>query len=266
MSTLTVLTLIPNAGDRLPKCLESVAWVDDLFCVVDPNTTDGSDTIARRYTDHVVVHEYVSKADQCNWALPQIETEWTLVLYAYEWIGEELKAKIQEVIQDPQSADGYHIRRMTHFFGKLIRHCGWHRDYNLRLFRTAKSRYEDRRVHASVIVDGTIDRIHEMMYHEPYRSFEEYFATFQRFTTWGARDLFDKGRRATAFDLTLRPLSRFVKMYFLRKGFLDGYHGAVVSGLGAVSVFTKYAKLWNLERLANEETQSRTSDRGESEG
>ena len=46
MGALTVLTLVPNAGDRLKRCLESVAWADDLFCVVDPNTTDGSDEVA----------------------------------------------------------------------------------------------------------------------------------------------------------------------------------------------------------------------------
>ena len=51
-------------------------------------------------------------------------------------------------------------------------------------------------------------------------------------------------------DLTLRPVSRFIKMYVLRRGFLDGYHGAVLCGLAAFSVFTKYAKLWNIDRLA----------------
>ncbi|HOT51807.1 MAG TPA: glycosyl transferase, partial [Candidatus Hydrogenedentes bacterium] len=60
MSTITVLTLVPNAGDRLPRCLESVQWADDIFCVVDPATTDGSDEVARRYTSHVVTHEFIN--------------------------------------------------------------------------------------------------------------------------------------------------------------------------------------------------------------
>ena len=250
MSTLTVLVLVPNAGDRLVRCLESARWADDVFCVVDPKTTDGSDVIAKQFSNHVVVHEYVNKADQCNWAIPQIETEWTLVLDADEWLSPELIARVQKIVADSGSADGYTIKRMSYFFGKLIQHCGWDRDYNVRLFRTKKGRYREQRVHATIDVDGTMGRIDEIMYHDDKRNFEEYFATFQRFTTWSAQDLFDRGKRASLVDITLRPVTRFIKMFVIRRGFLDGYHGAVLCGLAAFSVFTKYAKLWNVQRLA----------------
>jgi len=250
LSTITVLTLVPNAGDRLRRCLASVAWADDLFCVVDPKTTDGSDEVARRFTNHVVVHEYVNAAAQRNWALPQIETEWTLVLDADEWVSEELAERIRAILRDPASCDGYDIRRLSYFLGKLIRHCGWHHDYNIRLFRTRKSHYLDRRVHSKVIVDGPMGRIHEPMYHDTYRDFDEYFRTFQRFTTWSAQDMHEQGRHARWIDLVFRPVARFIKMYIIRLGFLDGYHGAVLCGLSAFHVFTKYAKLWNIERLS----------------
>jgi glycosyltransferase involved in cell wall biosynthesis len=251
MSAITVLTLVPNAGDRLPRCLESVQWADDIFCVVDPKTNDGSDAMARRYTDHVVTHEYVNAANQRNWALPQIQTEWTLVLDADEWVSPALARSIQKIITAPDSLDGYSVRRLSYFFGKLIMHCGWHHDYNLRLFRTAKGRYLDRRVHSRIVVAGKVGRIDEPMFHDTYRDFTEYFATFQRFTTWSAQDLFDAGRKARLRDLTFRPLARFVKMYVVRQGFRDGCHGAVLCGLAAFSVFTKYAKLWDLARQAN---------------
>ncbi len=248
---VTVLTLVPNAGDRLPRCLESVAWADDIFCVVDPKTSDGSDETARRHTAHVVAHEYVNAAAQRNWALPQITTEWTLVLDADEWVSEPLAARIKQITSDPASLDGYEILRHSWFFGKLIRHCGWHKDFNLRLFRTEKGRYLDKRVHSRVVVEGgRVGKITEVMYHDTYRDFDEYFRTFQRFTSWGAQDAFEKGKRARLIDLTLRPVQRFLKMYVFRLGFLDGYHGAVLCGLSAFSVFTKYAKLWNLQRLS----------------
>jgi len=252
MRDLTVLTLVPNAGDRLARCLESVAWADDRFCVVDPRTNDGSKAVAEAHTDHVVVHEYVNAAAQRNWALPQIETEWTLVLDADEWVSDELAQRIQAIVQGEGDADGYDIKRMSYFLGRLIEHGGWDRDYNLRLFRTAKGRYLEKRVHSRVEVDGALGRIDEVMYHDTYRDFDEYFATFQRFTTWGAEDAYERGKRAKLTDFTVRPLAKFVKMYWIRQGFRDGYHGAVLAGLGACSVFTKYAKLWNLERLARE--------------
>lgn len=256
MSTITVLTLVPNAGDRLPRCLESVAWADDLFCVVDPNTTDGSDEVARRYTNHIVLHEFINAREQRNWALPQIETEWTLVLDADEWVSDDLARRIQSIIHDPASLDGYLIRRHSYFLGKRIWHCGWQRDYNSRLFRTKQGRYSERRVHEKVLVDGPMGRIDEAMYHDTYRNFEEYFTTMERYTTVGALDAFDAGRRARISDLVLRPVLRFFKMYVLRQGFRDGFHGAVLCGLAAFSVFTKYAKLWNLQRLSEEDADS----------
>lgn len=249
MHDLTVLTLVPNAGDRLTRCLESVAWAHERFCVIDPRTTDGSGEVARRLATRATEHEYHNAAAQRNWALPQIETEWTLVLDADEWVSPALAARIQAIIQAPSSRDGYEILRHSYFFGRLIRHCGWHSDYNVRLFRTAKGRYLDKRVHSKVVVDGSMGRIDDVMYHDTYRNFDEYFQTFQRFTAWGAQDAYDRGKRAKLRDLTLRPMLRFVKMYLLRQGFRDGYHGAVLCGLAAFSVFTKYAKLWHLERI-----------------
>lgn len=247
MSDITVLTLVPDACDRLPTCLDSVRWADDIFCVVDARASQDAIDLARSYTPHVVVHEYVNAATQRNWALPQIRTEWTLVLDADEWVSDELGARIRQIITADDAADGYHILRHSYFMGKLIRHCGWNNDYNLRLFRTRKGRYLDKRVHSKVVVEGRVERIRQLMYHNTYRSFEEFFDTFHRFTTWGAQDAYARGKRARMADLLLRPGLRFLAMYVFRLGFLDGYHGAVLCGLSAFSVFTKYAKLWRLQ-------------------
>ncbi len=252
-ASLTVLTLVPDACDRLPKCLESVAWADVRFCVVDARASEDTVALAERLAERTVVHEYVNAATQRNWALPQIDTEWTLVLDADEYVSPALAERIQAIIAAEDSADGYDILRHSFFLGKLIRHCGWHRDYNLRLFRTAKGRYLDRRVHSKVIVDGSVGTINEVMYHDTYRTFEEFFDTFQRFTTWGAQDAYDRGKRAGLHDILLRPVHRFLKMYVISRGFLDGYHGAVLCGLSAFSVFTKYAKLWYLHSVATPE-------------
>ncbi len=251
MSKITVLTLVPNNCDRLPKSLSSVKWADDLFCVVDARACDETIALVRQYSDHVAIHEYVNAAAQRNWALPQIETEWTLVLDADEWISDALADKIKALIQDEKSLDGYDILRHSYFLGKLIKHCGWHHDYNLRLFRTRKGRYLDKRVHSKVVVEGKVGKINQVMYHDTYRTFEEYFATFQRFTTWGAQDAYEQGKRAGLHDILLRPVQRFLKMYVWRLGFLDGYHGAVLCGLSSFSVFTKYAKLWWIQQEKN---------------
>ena len=143
---------------------------------------------------------------------------------------------------------------MTTFFGKLIRHCGWNRDYLVRLWRRDKGRYEDLEVHADVIVDGQVGTIYEYLIHHTYTSFAQYLEKFGRYTTWAANDLYKKGRRAGLINLTLRPMWRFFCMYVLRRGFLDGRHGLVLCTLATFSVFMKYAKLWDLRRKDEKET------------
>jgi len=244
---LTVIVPTFNEEDNIRGCLESVAWADDIF-VVDSYSTDRTLEIAREFTDHVVQHEYVNPAAQKNWAIPQAKGDWLLAVDADERVTPELRARIQGVLERGTEFDGFRIRRMTVFFGKLIRHCGWHRDYPLRLWRNGKGRYADVSVHEHVLVDGRVGTIREHFLHDTYRSLDHYLEKFGRYTTWSAQDLHRRGKRATWGSLTLRPLWRFFRMFVLRHGFLDGKHGLILCRLAAYSVFMKYAKLWDLRR------------------
>lgn len=246
-ATLTVIVPTFNEEGNIRDCLESVAWADDRL-VVDSFSTDRTPEIARELTDHVVQHEYVNSATQKNWAIPQATTDWVMVLDADERVTPELAARIRGILADGTEHDGFHIRRMTYFFGKLIRHCGWHKDYLVRLWRNGKGRYEDLEVHADVQVDGSVGTIRECFLHDTYRSFDHLLEKFGRYTTWSAMDLYKRGRKATWVNLTLRPLWRFFRMYVLRHGFLDGRHGLILCTVAAYSVFFKYAKLWDMRR------------------
>ena len=246
--TLTVIVPAFDEEDNLDDCLASVAWADDLFVVLDARTTDRTPEIARRHTGHVVRHEYVNSATQKNWAIPQATTDWVMVLDADERVTPELRDRIQAILRDGTEYDGFDVRRMTTFFGKLIRHCGWHKDHLVRLWRRGKGRYEDKQVHADVIVDGPVGTIREHFLHNTYRDFRHLMEKYDRYTTWSANDLHRRGKRATLANLTLRPLWRFLRMYVLRHGFLDGRHGLILCALAAYSVFLKYAKLWDLRR------------------
>lgn len=246
-SRLTVIVPTYNEEENLRDCLESVRFADDVF-VVDSFSTDGTLEIARAYTDHVVQHEYVNSATQKNWAIPQVKSDWVMVVDADERVTPELRLRIEKILAEGTPYDGFYVRRMTVFFGRLIRHCGWHRDYLVRLWRSGRGRYEDLEVHADVIVAGRVGRLHEHLLHDTYRSFSHYMEKFDRYSTLAAKDLYNQGRQANWVNLTLRPLWRFVRMYFVRRGFLDGKHGLVLCGLAAFNVFVKYAKLWDLKR------------------
>ncbi|MDZ7814879.1 MAG: glycosyltransferase family 2 protein [Planctomycetota bacterium] len=251
--TLTVLVPVYNEEDDIRKCLESVKWADDIF-IVDSFSTDRTLEIAAEYTDNIVSHEYVNSATQKNWAIPQCKGDWIMVLDADEFLSELLQKKIRKILASGDVPfDGYYIKRETYFFGRLMKHCGWQREYITRLWRNGKGRYEDKHVHAGLIIDGEVGKLHEPIYHDTYKDFDDYFEKFERYTTWSAKDLQDRGKKASLFTLAFRPLWRFFKMYILNLGFLDGKHGFILSTMSSFYVLTKYAKLWNIKQVIKDD-------------
>jgi glycosyltransferase involved in cell wall biosynthesis len=251
---LTVLIPTYNEEDSIRECLESVKWADEIF-VVDSFSTDTTLDICREYTDRIVQHEYVNSATQKNWAIPQASHQWVMIVDSDERVDEQLRGSIRKALDDPSGYDGFYVKRETFFLDKLIEHGGWHKEYILRLFNRKRGRYQDKNVHACVEVDGATGYLEGTLYHHTYADLDDYFEKFLRYTKWAAGDLKKGSRRASWVNLAVRPWMRFLKMYVLRRGFLDGKHGLVLSYLAAFSVFTKYARLWEMDTgKAGEET------------
>lgn len=246
MPKLTALIPCYNESVNLAECLESVRFADEIV-VVDSFSTDDTVEIARRYTDRVLIHEYVNSATQKNWAIPQCSHEWVLIVDADERIPKDLAAEIQRVVAADGPLDAYWIARRNVFLGRPIRGCGWQGDGVTRLFRRDRGRYEDRHVHASLLVEGTVGRLRAPMLHYSYRALYSQLVKMWRYSGWGAEDAHRRGRRAGPWRLIAYPLHTFLHTYFVRGGWRDGVHGVVLCGLQACGVFLKYARLWEMQ-------------------
>jgi glycosyltransferase involved in cell wall biosynthesis len=243
---LSVLIPTRNEAANLPACIASVRWADEVV-VVDSGSTDGTMAMARADADRVLEHEYVNSAAQKNWALPQLAHRWVLIVDADERVTPGLRSEIEAVLQNPRRADGYWIYRDNHFLGKRIRAAGWQRDKVLRLFDRTKGAYQPLQVHAEVVIEGRVAALRGRLAHDTYRSLDQYFEKFLRYTRWSAADLKARGVRASGARLFLRPAARFFRQYVLEGGFRYGRHGLVLCMLAAFSVFTKYARRWEDE-------------------
>ena len=243
---LSVLVPTKNEEPNIRAVLESVRFAEEVV-VVDSGSTDGTLPIARSIADRVLEHEYVNSAAQKNWAIPQLTHRWILIVDADERVTPELRAEIERVLADPARLDGYWIHRDNHFLGKPIRTAGWQRDKVLRLFDRTKGAYEPLHVHAEVLIRGRVGTLQHKLVHHTYRSLDQYFEKFGRYTRWSAADLKARGVRASAMRLLVRPWLRFLRMYVLEGGFREGRAGIVLCMLAAFSVFTKYARRWEDE-------------------
>jgi len=247
---LSVIIPTFNEEQTIEDCLASVAFADEIL-VVDSFSTDRTVEIARARGARVVQREYGYSAQQKNWAIPQARHEWVLLVDADERVPPELRQEIRDLLARGPAADGYWIRRANHFLGKRIRHCGWGTDRVIRLFRRDVARYQDRQVHAEIDLPGPLPTLRQPLEHHTFRSWSQYWRKLDLYSEWGARQMLQEGRRTGGAQILLRPLGRFIRMYLLRFGFLEGTHGVVLSMLGAFTVYLKHARLWEMQRAAD---------------
>lgn len=247
MHRVSVITLAYNEEHNITACLTSVRWADEII-VVDSGSTDRTIELARRFTENILEVPWQGYGKTKNIALQHATGEWILWLDADERIPEELAAEMQEAVRrnDPSIA-GYSVARRAYFLGRWIKHCGWYPGRVTRLFRKPKARFTESNVHEQVIVDGTIVPLQHDLLHFTDPNLHHYFQKFNRYTTLAAEDLQAAGKRFSLFDILVRPAFLFVKMYVLKRGFLDGMQGFILSVVSAAYVFTKYAKLWELQ-------------------
>jgi glycosyltransferase involved in cell wall biosynthesis len=242
VATLSAAIVVLNEEERLRACLESVVWADEIV-VVDAGSSDKTMAIAREFTDRALFRAWDGYGAQKNFALGQCRGDWLLSIDADERVPDALRDEIQATIRDDRPEVGYYLPRRNVFQGRWVRHGGLYPDWQLRLFRRGRGAFLERAVHESVRVDGPTGRFAVPLVHESYRSVADAVARLNRYSDLAATDLARAGRGGSLADLLVRPAWRFLSMYFLRAGCLDGWRGLVLAALHAHYVFLRAAKV-----------------------
>jgi hypothetical protein len=176
--------------------------------------------------------------------MDQVAAEWVLIVDADERIPAPLQTEIQSRIAVWKTGDRWPMKfRRNYFYGAWVRHAGVYPDYQIRLFRRGRARYNDVPVHENLIVLGG-SKTHQSDGPFHRARIRDHFKKFGLYTTLAAQDKGRTVRTVHAGDLVVRPLIVFVKSYVLKQGFRDGVRGLIVSVFAGMYTFVKYAKLW----------------------
>jgi len=245
LQKLSAIVTCKNEEANIGDCLRSISWADEIV-VVDSFSTDRTAEIARSLGAKVLQHEYESPGSQKNWAIERTAHPWLLFLDADERATSALAAEIRDILLRDGPRDGYWIRRRNYFLGKEVRYSGWQHDRVLRLFRRGRGRWEERRVHESLLLDGSAGRLRQPLVHYSYRSVDDWLMKVGRYGEWAAADMLAGGKRAGLRGLLLNPWFDFLYKYLGKRGFMDGKHGLVICMFQAFAVFYKNARLWEM--------------------
>ncbi|HEY9281413.1 MAG TPA: glycosyltransferase family 2 protein [Eoetvoesiella sp.] len=240
--TLSVIIITKNESRHIAQCIDSVAFADEII-VVDSGSTDNTCEIAAAKGAKVTItSDWPGFGPQKNRALDLATQEWVLSIDADERVTPELAIAIQQVLKQP-AADGYKIARLSNFCGRWIRHSGWWPDHVLRLFKRGTARFTDAVVHESVRPAGAVAVLNEHFLHYPYADMEALLGKVNRYSSDAAKSMHDKGKKTSVFGVIGHSVWTFIRIYFIRRGFLDGKEGFILAATGAAGSFFRYSKL-----------------------
>lgn len=233
MQKLSVVIITKNEEKHIKKAIQSALFADEVL-ILDSGSTDKTCDFANELGAKVEYQEWLGFGRQKNKAVKLAGNDWVFVLDADEKITAQLKDEIIETLKSPTS-DGFYVARLNYFFGKGIKTCGLYPDYTIRLFNRNKGLFSNLPVHESVQIQGKVSKLKSHMEHMAYESIDEFIAKQNHYSSLSTK-------KRNILKALLSPLWTFFKLYFVKRGFLDGRHGFIIAVLYSQYTFWKYIK------------------------
>lgn len=246
MAKLTVVISTYNSENKIDECLKSVSFADEII-VVDGTSTDKTIDIAKKYTSKIFVRSNNPMLNiNKNFGFTKATSEWILCLDSDERVTPELKEEIKKTLnEDNKEVNGYWIPRKNIIFGKWIEHTGWYPDYQLRLIRNGKGKFEEKHVHEMIKIEGKNNYLRSNLLHYNYDNISQFLKKISDiYAPNEAEQLIKNGYKFNWQDALRFPFKEFLNRYFLREGYKDGFHGLVLSLLMSFYHLVVFVSIW----------------------
>jgi len=242
---------------RIRRALDSVVpLAHEIIVVLNAEVRDGTEEIASSLGAKVFREPWKGHVAQKNSAAQKATQSWLLGLDADEVVPTELATELRETLTNPTRAAGFaafSFPRRSWYCGRWIRHGDWYPDRQTRLWRAGQAVWGGMDPHDKLIVQGRVGKLRADLHHYSNESITHQIAKITPYHQEYVRQRIAGGRSASWIELAARPCWRFVRAYFIRLGFLDGWQGFYIAALSSFSTLTRYA----LVREAAEQDRSR---------
>lgn len=246
---ISVVLMVQNEEENLARCLESVQGIADEIVIIDGFSTDRTEEIAKKYNARFIQHKFEGHIEQRNISMQEATYDHILVMDADEALSEELKVSILET-KENWLYDAYTFNRLSSYVGHWIRHGGWYPDTKLRLADRRKITWEGRNPHDEGFPrkGATVKHLKGDLLHFTYYSIQDHYERAFKYAGIMAKAKLDRGKKFSWAKLLLSPPFKFIKMYLIQRGFLDGFYGFLLAVVSSYATFLKYTLMRELEK------------------
>ena len=245
MPRLSVIIIAKNESENIADCIRSANFADEVV-VLDSGSSDNTNAIARKLGAKVFNKPWKGYGQHKNLAIQLAKHEWIFSLDADERITPALKKEIIKTINQSH-LNVYDVPRRSLFVSRFINYSGWQPDRTKRLFKKGSARFSEHQVHEHLITQHEIGHLTEPLIHYSYRDFETVLKKINVYSSLGASDLKNRGKKGSLKKALFHAFWAFIRTYFLRLGFLDGREGLMLAISIAEGTYYRYIKLMYLK-------------------
>jgi glycosyltransferase involved in cell wall biosynthesis len=252
MQKISSVIICKNEEQNIDGCLKSIEWVDEII-LVDAYSTDKTIEIAGEFPNvKIIQNEWKGYASQRKFGLSKSAHDWTFILDADERCTPELQNEIISSVRERKNVYGYYIPRKSFFLGKWIKHGGWYPGYQMRLFRKEFTGITDRMVHEGYEVEGETAKLKNDILHYTVTNLSSFMNRVNKYSDLTAKE--KSGiKKIKLTDLLFRPAAAFIQSYIIKRGFLDGIHGLMVSHFHMITNMLTYMKVYEIQNQKTKE-------------
>ena len=239
--SISAILITLNEQKNIARCLESVSFCNEII-VIDSGSSDKTVEIAESFGAKVHLNSnWRGYGIQKSIALDLASSNWVLSIDADEVISPELKLEILEAI-DQDVTNGFWVSRLSNFLGHWMRHGGWYPDLVLRLAKKNECQFDLAPIHEKMVVNGPTGYLQGTLFHYSCPAIDQVLAKQARYALDSARK--KSGPRGSGYSVAsamCRSMFKFIQLYILRLGFLDGTPGLLAAISKSQETFWKYA-------------------------
>ena len=248
-SQISVVIITLNEERNISRCLNSVLNFADEIIVMDSGSSDRTEQIAKSFNVRFYSGSWQGYGGTKNMANALSNFSYIFSIDADEEVDKELELELLK-LKNEGLKGVYEVNRLSNYCGKWIKHSGWYPDRKLRLF-PKHILWNKAIVHEELELEGE-EAIHALrghLHHYSYTSMEEHTKRADKYSLLTAQKYHEQGKKSFAFRPLISFLGRFISMFILKRGFLDGKAGFQIAVVSAKSNYLKYKELKRLNAI-----------------